>query len=115
MATASFTHNFKLQNRYADNFIKGLTGNTKPILESNFQSKVVNDIEYKKVIRAFQIIFKHYAIFKLSFTDYRVMYMEYMAFFILPKQSNLFTIKKYNVILKVCYIYGINIFHMMSI
>lgn len=53
MATASFTHNFKLQNRYADNFIKGLTGNTKPILESNFQSKVVNDIEYKKVISAF--------------------------------------------------------------
>lgn len=54
MATASFTHNFKLQNRYADNFIKGLTGNTKPILESNFQSKVVNDIEYKKIVSAFK-------------------------------------------------------------
>lgn len=53
MATTSFTHNFKLQNRYADNFIKSLTDNTKPILESNFQSKVVNDIEYKKVISAF--------------------------------------------------------------
>lgn len=56
MATASFTHNFKLQNRYADNFIKGLTGNTKPILESNFQSKVVNDIEYKKVVSTFKKI-----------------------------------------------------------
>lgn len=64
MATASFTHNFKLQNRYADNFIKSFTANTKPILKPNFQSKVVNDIEYKKVISAFQIIFKHYAIFK---------------------------------------------------
>ncbi len=53
MATTSFTHNFKLQNRYADNFIKGLTANTKPILESNFQSKVANDIEYKKVVSAF--------------------------------------------------------------
>lgn len=53
MATTSFTHNFKLQNCYADNFIKSLTANTKSILESNFQSKVVDDIEYKKVISAF--------------------------------------------------------------
>ena len=53
MDTTSFTHNLKLQNRYADNFIKGLTANTKPILGSNFQSKVVNDIEYKKVVSAF--------------------------------------------------------------
>lgn len=53
MATTSFTKNFRLQNRYADNFIKSLTANKKPILESNFQSKVVNDIEYKKVVKAF--------------------------------------------------------------
>lgn len=53
MATTSFTHNFKLQNRYADAFAEGLTADNKPILDFNFQSKVVNDIEYKKVVSAF--------------------------------------------------------------
>lgn len=52
MVTTSFTNNFKLRNRYADNFIKGLTDNMK----SNFKSKVVNDIEYRKVVSAFKNI-----------------------------------------------------------
>ena len=51
MATTSFTHNFKLQNRYADNFIKSLTVSTKPILDFNF--KLVDNSEYQKVISAF--------------------------------------------------------------
>lgn len=54
MATTSFTKNFKLQNRYADNFIKGLTSNVKPVLESNFKSKTVDNTEYKKVVSAFE-------------------------------------------------------------
>lgn len=53
MATTSFTHNFKLQNCYADNFIKGLTADNKPILNANFKSKTVDNTEYKKVVSAF--------------------------------------------------------------
>jgi len=33
-------------------------------------------------------MFKHYAIFKLSFTDFMAMYMEYMAFFMHKFTSN---------------------------
>lgn len=51
MVTTSFAHNFKLQNRYADNFIKGLTADSKSILNANF--KLVDNSEYQKVISAF--------------------------------------------------------------
>ena len=51
MATTSFTHNFKLQNCYADAFAEGLTADNKPILDSNF--KLVDSSEYQKVISAF--------------------------------------------------------------
>lgn len=51
MATTSFTHNFKLQNRYADALAEGLTVSTKPILDSNF--KLVDNSDYQKVISAF--------------------------------------------------------------
>ena len=53
MATTSFTKNFRLQNRYSDNFVEGLASNVKPVLESNFKSKTVDNTEYMKVVSAF--------------------------------------------------------------
>lgn len=54
MATTSFTKNFKLKKRDSNNFVIGMTSKVKPILNPNFQTKMVDDVEYKKVVKAFR-------------------------------------------------------------
>ena len=54
MATTSFTKNFKLKKRDSDNFVNVLTSKVKSVLDPHFETKMVDDVEYKKVVKAFR-------------------------------------------------------------
>ena len=54
MATTSFTKNFKLKKSDSDNFVNVLTSKVKPVLDPHFQTKIVDDVEYKKVAKVFR-------------------------------------------------------------
>lgn len=54
MATTSFTKNFKLKKRDSNNFDIGMTSKVEPILNPHFQTKMVDDVEYKKVVKTFR-------------------------------------------------------------
>lgn len=54
MATTSFMENFKLKKSDSNNFVIGMTSKVEPILNPHFQTKMVDDVEYKKVVKAFR-------------------------------------------------------------
>lgn len=54
MATLSFMRNFKLKKSDSNNFIIGMDAKVKPILNPHFKTKMVDDVEYKKVVEAFR-------------------------------------------------------------
>lgn len=54
MATTSFMKNFKLKKCDSNNFVMGMTSKVKPVLDPHFQTKMIDDVEYKKVVKAFR-------------------------------------------------------------
>lgn len=54
MATTSFMKNFKLKKSDSNNFVIGMTSKARPIFNPHFQTKMVDDVEYKKVVKVFR-------------------------------------------------------------
>lgn len=54
MATTSFTKNFKLKKCDSNSFVIGMTSKVESILDYHFQTKMIDDVEYKKVVKAFR-------------------------------------------------------------
>ena len=54
MATTSFTKNFKLKKCDSNSFVIGMTSKVKSVLDPHFETKMVDDVEYKKVVKAFR-------------------------------------------------------------
>lgn len=54
MATTSFMKNFKLKKCDSNSFVIGMTSKAESILDHHFQTKMVDDVEYKKVVKVFR-------------------------------------------------------------